>query len=83
MKNSLGSAIQVFVLARLDGPQECDQSEQAERDGRRNKVHEHVHRALLRVRAFKVTRMDDDDMANAAMSGVTKPAIAKGTKSAL
>lgn len=83
MKNSLGGTIQVFVLARPDRPQERDQPEQAERDGRRDEVHEHVHDALLRVRAFKVTRIDDDDMATAAMSGVTKPAIAKGTKSAL
>lgn len=83
MKNSLSRAVEVFILARSDGPEKSDQPQKAKRDGGRNEIYQNVHRLLRKVRALRVTRMEDDDIATAATSGVTKPRTAKGTNRAL
>lgn len=83
VQNPLRGAVEVFVLAGPDGPQERGQPQKAKRDGRRNEIHEHVQGTLRRVRALRVTKMEDDDIATAAIRGVTTPATAKGTNRAL
>lgn len=83
VQNPFRGAIEVLVLAGPDGPQERGQSQKAKRDGRRDKINEHVHAALRRVSALRVTKMEDDDIATAAIRGVTAPTIAKGTNKAL
>jgi hypothetical protein len=84
VEDAQGGTVHVFELARLERPEEGDQPDQAEAEGRWNEDAEDVHalasqRANRRRRALRVTRIEDDDMATAAISGVTRPATAIGT----
>jgi len=76
------SAVEVVVLAGLERPQERAEPEQAQPQGQRNEVNQNFHparsRGLARS-AFAVTRMEEPDIAIAAMSGVASPTIAIGT----
>jgi len=88
-QNSLRRTVQIIVLPGPDGPDERGQSDRAEnkrcRDQDQQDIHDSVSEARCRCRrnAFSVTSNDDDDMATAATSGVTNPAIANGTAMAL
>jgi len=91
-------AFDIVVLAVLERPHECGEPGKSERKRHRDKIDEHVHVGFtlslrnksraVRARGFarnelSVTSSEEPDMAMAAMSGVTKPAIAIGTATAL
>lgn len=81
-------AVQILELAAPERPQERHEAEQAEQERGRDQYEQDVHpkgRPPPRRRrsAFRVTRMDDADMAAAATIGVTRPATASGIASAL
>ena len=89
IERSPGSTVEVFELARVERPNECAETERAQCQCRWNEPRESCHlcsMSNLRPRsrtAFVVTAIDDADMAMAAMSGVTIPAIAIGMKTTL
>ena len=75
---------EIFELARTRRPEKGGETGQAERQGYRDQDDETGHRAAPRnLRAFATTSKDEPDMASAAISGVTCPAIASGTASRL
>ena len=89
-------ALQILKLPGIERPQEGCKPEQAEHQGCGDEPSERCHawfsfipmgwsasRFVRRRSAFPVTAIDEADMASAAMSGVTNPAIASGTHSAL
>jgi hypothetical protein len=85
-QDAMGDAVEIVELSRSQGPEEGGEAEQAEKQRRRDQVQDDVHdytRDRLRRSAFKVTTSDDDDMAMAATSGVTRPSTASGTVTAL
>ena len=79
--------VDVVVLTALERPQKGDQPGQAEHQRHRHQVDQDVHEpnpGRSRARnAFTVTRSEEPDMASAAISGVTRPAIAIGTANKL
>src|SRR6266446_1434754 len=85
---SPGGALKVVILAGLERPQEGGKAEQAERERQRHQIDQDFHgdpssgRVFARS-AFKVTRIDDPDMASAAIRGLANPRIAMGTATAL
>lgn len=76
--------VQILELPRLQGPEECRQAKQAEKQGGRHQIDQYAHGLThFSRRAFTVTSREDDDMATAASSGVTRPAMASGTAAKL
>ena len=83
-QHTKSSAVDVTVLPALSEPREMQQTCKAESEGHRNQINQHVHALRPFVRnAFSVTSSEDPDIARAAISGVTAPAIAIGTATAL
>ena len=77
-------AVEIFELARTRRPEKGGQTGQAQYQGDRDQDDETCHRAAPRnLSALATTSKDEPDMASAAMSGVTCPAIASGTASRL
>src|SRR5271165_3392460 len=78
-----GGAVEIVELAVLERPEESRKAEAAERERHRHEIDEHVHRptpfAWRARNALSVTRIDEPDIASAAISGVTNPKIASGT----
>ncbi len=91
LQNAPLRPFQVVVLTGFQRPQERCQAQQPEKQRDWNEIDQHVHQPRspacadpnLRRSALAVTTIEDPDMARAAMSGVTKPAIAKGTATTL
>lgn len=81
IEDAMCRAVQVFVLVRIDRPQEAHKSKQSEPECNGNEVDDDVHAsALLFMRkAFNVTISDEADIAIAAIKGVTFPVTAIGT----
>lgn len=76
--------VQVFELPGFQGPKECRKAEQAKKQGGRHQIDKDTHGLThFSRKAFTVTSRDDDDMAMAASSGVTRPAMASGTAAKL
>ncbi len=76
--------VQVFELPGLQGPQECRQAQQAKKQGGKHQIDKDAHGLIhFSRRALTVTSREDDDMATAASSGVTIPAMASGTAATL
>src|SRR5262249_24574653 len=78
------SAVKIVILTGLERPQEGTEPEETERQRQRYEIDQHFHgayssRLCVARSAFNVTRMDDPDMASAAMRGLAKPRIAIGT----
>jgi len=76
---------EILVLAAAEGPEESGEADAAEAKGDWDKPSERCHDMSLRFlcpsqTAFAVTVIEETDMATAAMSGVTTPIIARGTK---
>ncbi len=84
-KNAGGGAIKIIVLSALERPHEGEQPGNTHQERDRDQEEEtHVRAVPPPMRnAFATTRMEDSDMAIAAMRGVTKPAIAIGTATML
>ena len=77
-----GGAFEIVKLAVAQRPQEGGKSEAAERQREGREVHDDIHRepcARCALSAFKVTKIEELDIAKAAMSGVTPPSTASGT----
>ena len=85
-KNAVGGTIEIIELARLQRPHEGAEPRKPQQQGRRDQVDQNAHAlppANLARNAFVVTRIEEPDMASAAISGVTKPAMAIGTATML
>jgi len=75
-------------LSAAERPQEGGEPEQAKQKRAGNEPGERCHdassrRMLLSLMALPVTAIEDADMATAASSGVTRPAMASGTNTRL
>src|SRR5690606_36370178 len=75
-QDAVRGPLQVVELTRAQRPEESGQPEQAEEEGDRDQIDQHVHAAshpfVRRSRsALTVTAMDDADITAAAISGVT------------
>ena len=81
----MGGAVHVVELTGLERPQERGKAEEAEKQRRRNQPQQHGHDSFprLSLKALEITATDDADMATAAISGVTNPAMAIGMVSTL
>lgn len=75
-----GGAVHIFILPRTQAPYESAEPQKTEDKRQGNKIQKHVHRYTRprSLKAFRMTASDDPDMATAATSGVTNPAIASG-----
>ncbi len=89
-EDALGRPVEVLVLARAQRPEERREPEAAERERDRDEDDQRAHPptrspAPRRARrsALRVTTIDEADIAIAAMSGVTRPAAARGAATAL
>lgn len=82
-----GGAIEIVILAVLERPEKGRKAEPAKRDRKRHQIEQDFHQAgslCRRARkALSITSSDEPDIATAAISGVTRPAMASGTASAL
>ena len=83
-----GRALEIVILAALQRPEKSEQADQPEAERQRHQDHQHFHHdlpcATRRARsAFSMTRIEEPDIAAAAISGVTTPLIAIGTASKL
>ena len=85
LERAIGSAVKVLELTRAERPQEGRKADAAEQQRHRNQPGERGHDRPLPARraALRVTRMEEVDMTMAAISGVTRPAMANGTQTAL
>jgi hypothetical protein len=81
-KGAIGRAFEIVELARAERPQERCETEPAESKGRRHEPSKRRHGRTLPARraALATTRIDDVDMTMAAISGVTRPAMASTRK---
>lgn len=85
LQDAVSRAFQVVELARTQRPEKSAQTDQPKEQRNRNEPRKGAHGASLIViarsrTAFTVTRIEDVDIANAAIKGVTRPAAATGTK---
>lgn len=82
-----GGAIEIVILAVLERPEKGRKAERAQRDRERHQIEQDFHQAVSLCRrarkALSITSSDEVDIAAAAISGVTRPATASGTASAL
>lgn len=80
-KDAFGGALGVVKLARSEGPEEGSKADQphaqSDRNEEKKSCHDFPPERILN--AFRVTMMDEPDIASAAMNGVTSPASAIGT----
>ena len=85
LQNAIGSAFQVVELPGSERPQEPGKADEAEEQCDGTKPGKGAQGASLMVMArnrtaFAVTRIEEVDIATAAIKGVTRPAAAIGTK---
>ena len=83
-----GRAIEILILSVLERPEKREQTGKAEPERQRHEndedFHQNLRTATERARnAFSMTRIEEPDIAAAAISGVTMPLIAIGTASIL
>lgn len=82
-----GGAIEIVILAAPERPQKGRKAERAKPDRKRHQIEQDFHQAGFLCRrarkALSITSSDELDIAAAAISGVTRPAMASGTASAL
>lgn len=84
-KRTIGGTVEIIELPRTQRPQERNETERAknERGGDKPSKCRHDRPHPAKREALSVTRIDELDMTMAAMSGVTKPAMASGTQTIL
>ena len=79
-QNTQRGPVEIVELPRAGRPEKGCKPGQSEREGDRDQHNEPGHVAAPRsLSALATTIKDDPDMASAAISGVTCPAIASGT----
>lgn len=87
-ENAKCGPIQIIILPRLERPEERYQPEKSKKQsagyqecksGHTIDLFEFAPLPSLSRRAFPITTTDDEDMAIAAISGLTKPSTAVGT----
>src|SRR4051794_22423374 len=83
-----GRAVEILVLTVLERPEKREETGETEPERERHENDEDFHQDLRtateRARsAFTMTRIDEPDIAAAAISGVTMPLMASGTASTL
>src|SRR5260221_11372761 len=79
VEDALGGAIEVVELARAQRPEEGQQADQAEAERQRDEKEKDAHRRDPPKRsALPITSSEEPDMAMAAISGLTGPALASG-----
>ena len=85
LERAIGGAFEIVELAGAERPHEGAQTNSTQQQCNRHKPGEsgHVRGFPARRSAFAVTRIDELDMTIAAISGVTKPAMASGTQTML
>ena len=71
-------AVQVFVLAVFQRPQECDQPTKPKGKRHGDQKDQNVHGRTFSRIALRTTRIEEEDIAAAAISGVASPAKASG-----
>jgi len=78
-------AFEVVILAAPERPEECQQPDKTQSQRKRHEDHQDFHDIPrgCALSAFSMTSRDEPDIAAAAISGVTRPAIAIGTASRL
>ena len=81
-------AIEIVVLAVLEAPKKRSKAKRAKRNCKRNEINQNLHQTVSlfcrRARnALIITNSEEPDIATAAISGVTSPAMAMGTASKL
>jgi len=70
VENPVGRTLQIVELTGFHRPDKGRKASQAESKRQGNENHENVHAAFPALRAFKVTMIDEPDIASAAISGV-------------
>ena len=82
LERPIGRALQILELAGAQGPEEGHKPKTAKKQRRRDKPGQgrHGFRTQASRMALAVTRIDDVAITTAAISGVTKPAMARGTQ---
>ena len=84
MKDAVGGALEVFILAGAKRPEEYHEPCAAEGEAEQHEAEHRGHRGLrLRRKLFSMTVIDEVDIAAAATQGVTWPDAARGSMSAL
>src|SRR5690606_22206410 len=79
-EDARGGALWILELPAAQRPEEGRQAGQAKAEGDRDQEQQAVHRAERISRSELATTMSElPDMATAAISGVTSPAMASGT----
>lgn len=84
-QDAVSGPVEVVELTRFQSPEKREQAEKSEQESGRDQEQQNIHRPQPRFSRseFVVTRSEDADMAMAAPRGVTSPAIASGTVTAL
>ena len=84
-QDAVGGAVEIVKLPVVHRPEECGETQQPQNERRGNENHKSRYHGApaLSLSAFSVTRSDDDAIATAAISGVTRPTIANGMATAL
>ena len=87
-QNTVGRPVEIIELTGFQRPQKSSKTDQPEKQGGWDEIDQRGHGLAPRSpkrrrKALSVTAIDDADMATAAISGVTNPAIAKGIAMAL
>jgi len=82
LQRPIGRALQILELAGTQGPEKGHKPNSAEEQRRRDEPSQRRHdfRTQASRMAFDVTRIEDVAITIAAISGVTKPAMASGTQ---
>jgi len=82
LQRPIGRAFQILELAGPQGPEEGHKPKSAKQKRRRDEPGQSRHgfRTKASRMAFAVTRIEDVAITTAAISGVTKPAMASGTQ---
>ena len=85
LERTVGGAFEVLELAGAERPEKRGKPQPAEEQRGRHEPGERRHGGGLPASrsALAVTRIDEVDMTIAAISGVTKPAMASGTQTML
>lgn len=79
-ENADGGAIEIVILAGLQRPEEEGEAAKSEQQRAGDEDGEAVHLVAPRsLSALATTMIEEPDMARAAISGVTTPAMASGT----
>lgn len=78
-----GFAFWVVILIRLQRPDKGDQTSATEKQGNRDQNRKHIHFCNPTRAALKITVIEENDIANAAIRGVAYPATAIGIAMAL